>query len=73
MRTRRGTDNFVPYLAGEGTDRSIVEFVPSQELKFEQGNDSFTEDPSLGFTTLGHELIHSVHQLHGTAYRADMG
>jgi len=68
LRAKRTKDDFVPYVAGEGADRSLVEFDPSEGLKFEKGKDECRIDPRLGFITLGHELIHSVHQLHGVAY-----
>ncbi|MBW8829143.1 MAG: hypothetical protein JF606_06880 [Burkholderiales bacterium] len=73
LSAKRCKDEFIPYVAGQGADRSIVEFVPSQGLKFEAGEHRPTEDPSLGFTTLGHELIHSIHHLHGTSYRPEFG
>jgi len=66
---KRTSDPFVPYVAGKGADKTIIEFNPSGGMKFEAGRNNWKQDDRLGFINLGHELVHASHYLHGVQYR----
>lgn len=73
MTARQGQDDFVPYIAGPGADSATVRFNPAQGLRFEPGDEYGKLDESVAFVTLGHELIHASHELHGDRYRTIFG
>lgn len=66
-------DPFMPWVAGRGADSAVIIFNDQQGHDYSRDPHRGKPDSAYSFVTLGHELIHASHVLHGNQYNVPLG